>query len=183
MEFEFNLSTKIFNIQNYSNNDLSELSLFKIGSTLTFDSIYLYFVSPIAFISFCLNLFSIFIINKIKTNSNNHRNLYTYFKLYLINSSLLSFIVIFSFYSYSPRYFQFALNYLARIYRCHIVNSLATTLYFYSNIFDLIITFERLSIFMHHLDFFKRKSPYTISLIGLIACTIINSPIFFFGTI
>ena len=164
-----------------TNNELSQLFYLSIGSTWTFDSVYLFFVSPMAFISFILNLFCIYVVNKIKLKSNNHKNLYTYFKINLINSSVLSFIVIFSFISYSPRYFQFALSYLARIYRCHIANSVATTLYFYSNIFDLIITFERLSIFMHRLDFFKRKSPFKISMLTLFVCTLVNSPIFFWN--
>ena len=165
------------NTTNFSRIIFSEKFYLKIGSTWTFDSIYLFVISPVCFIGILLNLFSIMVINKIKVRNKN-KNLYTFLTIYLINSSILCFITVFSFFTYSPRYFDFALSYSARIYRCIIYNSIATLLYFYSNILDLLILFERFTIFIEKFQRFKNWSPHLISIIALFGCILTHSPIF-----
>ena len=84
--------------KNQSQIILSDQFYLEIGSTWTFDSIYLFLISPLCFISVLLNLFSIKLINNIKIRNKN-KNLYKFFKIYLTNSSILCFIGLFSFYT------------------------------------------------------------------------------------
>ena len=81
------------------------------------------------------------------------------------------------FFSYSSRYFQFALSFVARIFRCQFYNSVVTLLYYYSNILDIFITFERLSQFILRPNkFFNKFSPYKTCFIAFIFCLVLNSP-------
>ena len=55
----------------------TDISLFneRIGSTWLLDSIYLFIITPIGFIGGILNLFSLFIMNKIKIKRTKYTNI------------------------------------------------------------------------------------------------------------
>ena len=147
-----------------------------IGSTWVYDSIYLFIISPWYFISLFLNMFSFFVFTKIKQNQKT-RKFYIYLKIYVLDCALMSVFGSTLFVSYSARYFQFSLGFVARIFRCQIYNSVVTLLYYYSNILDILITFERLSQFILKPNtFFNKFSPYKACLIGFVFCFILDSP-------
>ena len=77
----------------------TDISLFneRIGSTWLLDSIYLFIITPIGFIGGILNLFSLFIMTKIKIKKTK---LYQYLKFYSLNGSLACFTCAFVFLSY-----------------------------------------------------------------------------------
>lgn len=165
-----------------NNEIICELFYSKIGSIWIFDSFYLFLISPMCLLGFFFNIFAFYVASTIKIKHNT-KNLYKYLKVCLLNSSILCFIGIFAFITYSPRYFEFALGYLGRVYRCHIANSVASTLYFFSNILDLLITFERLSIFIQKLSRLKTYSPYKTCFLTFLIVSFINSPVFFWNYI
>ena len=154
-----------------------------IGSNWTFDSIYLFLISPWSFLNFLLNIISFYILHQIKENSKSAR-LYTYLKVYIADCALMCFLGSFIFCTYSPRYFSFALGIIGRIFRCEIFNSVTTLLYFYSNILDIFITFERLSqLSLNSKSYINKISPFKLCVIGFIGCLIFNSPSFFWNYI
>ena len=92
-----------------ANLNLSESFYLKIGSTWTFDSIYIHFISPLSFIAMILNMLSLFIITKIRIK-NATVNFYEYLKVNLINGIVMCLIGGFVFVGYSPRYFPLSLS-------------------------------------------------------------------------
>ena len=156
------------------NSSLNFELLTEYGSTWVTDGIYLFLISPLCIIGFVLNMLSLFIIFRIK--KNNSSVLYPYLKVYCINSSFLCLIASFSFLVYSSRFVGHFLNYYASIYKCIIGSYVATSLYFFGNILDILICVERLSIFITRLKIIKSINPYLTSLILFVTCCFINLP-------
>ena len=142
----------------------------RIGSNWILDIIYLIVLTPLSFISCFLNLFSIFILSKIKIKQTK---LYKLLMVYCLNSFIISFLFAFIFTGYSPRLFEYFYLFI-RIYRCRIMVYVAICLYLFSNILDILIAFERLSAFVKKLTRFRHIKPYLVSLIILILCFLIN---------
>ena len=71
------------------------------------------------------------------------------------------------------------LNYFARFFVEVGVNYEASSLYFFGNILDLIVSIERLRIFLVWLRKFTRNNPYFICILTFLACHTINLPNFF----
>jgi hypothetical protein len=81
------------------------------------------------------------------------------------------------------RYLPFANSYFALWYMNTIGLPVANVCYFYSNILDLLITFENLTIFIKRFDEFSKKcmaSPNILCMALFITCLIIDLPYFFF---
>jgi hypothetical protein len=173
-----NNSTVIFH-----QNDFDEKFYLSIGSTWIFDSFYLFFILPTAVINVFLNFLTFYILCQVKANQKN-KCLFFYLKMYVLNIGISSIFGILMFYSYSPRYFSFALDYFARVLRCHIYTSFLTTMYFFANILDILITFERLSqLILKQTNPLLKISPYLTTLIGLMFCLFVNSPSFLWNYI
>ena len=174
----FNSTNKTNNSLILMNGDFDERFYLVIGSNWTYDSIYLFLISPWSFVNFWLNIISLFILFRIKENSKSAK-LYTYLKVYIADCAFMSFLGSFIFCTYSPRYFSFALGFVGRVLRCQIYNSLTTFLYFYSNVLDIFITFERLSqLSLYSASFFNRTPPLILCLTGFFGCLIFNAPSF-----
>ena len=178
--------TKPFNNSNSSLviiQDYDEKFYLVIGSTWVYDSIYLFFISPWYLINVLMNLFSYYVLTRIKLNRKT-RKFYIYLKIYVLDCALMSLIGSTLFVSYSSRYFRFSLSFVARIFRCQIYNSVVTLLYYYSNILDILITIERLSQFMLRPNTsFNKSSPYKACFVAFIFCLILNSPAFLWNDI
>ena len=148
----------------------------RVNSTIVLDSLYLFIITIIELIGALLNAVSFITLFKIK---KSNKVIYKYLRVYTLNTSICCVISMLAFYSYSPRYFEFALEYGARIYRCIILNFVGTTLYFFSNMLDVVISLERLSLFITPLKNFKHIQPYLLSAGILVVCTVLNLPTFF----
>ena len=148
----------------------------RMGSTWILDSIYLFFIMPLGLIGLVLNTFSLYVILKININIP----IYRYLKIYCLNSSLICFLAIFSFYgNFTIRFTGIKTDLFARIYRCFIVNYVATSLYFYGNMLDIVIVIDRLSIFVNFFKKLSKINPLNISIFLAIICFTINLPTFF----
>lgn len=166
-----------------ANLNLSESFYLKIGSTWTFDSIYIHFISPLSFIAMILNMLSLFIITKIRIK-NATVNFYEYLKVNLINGIVMCLIGGFVFVGYSPRYFPLSLSLIGRVYRCFIFNVLASSFYLFANMINLLILLDRLSIFIIRLKFYlKLLSPYKQMGLMFLFCVFVNWPLFFWNYI
>jgi hypothetical protein len=155
---------------------LDEAFYLQIGSTWTFDSIYLFVFTPLGLSAFILNLVSFFILNRIIINQTK---LYKYLKVYSLNSCLISLILAFLFLCYSSRYFEFLREPLGKWYECRIVAYGLISLYFVYNLLDILIVFIRLSIFIPKLKFLEETKPYFLSFFLCLFSFSINLPIIF----
>ena len=148
----------------------------QMGSTWILDSIYLIVIIPLGVIGLISNIFNFYVIFRINVNIST----YKYLKVYCLNSSLIGFISIFTFYgNFTIRFTGIKTDLFARIYRCFIVNYVATSLYFYGNMLDIVIVIDRLSIFVNFFKKLSKINPLNISMFLAIICFTINLPTFF----
>ena len=149
----------------------------RIGSTWFTDSINLFVTAPIGLIGFFLNIISFVVLTKIKVSTTK---LYDYMKIYSLNSALICALGASVFISFSPRYFPYHIEYFALFGRCIIDQFLLTSLYLFANIMDIIIAFERVSIFnstFQRIDAYLR--PILISILSIMISLLINTPLLF----
>ena len=176
MNISIFFSTEEANIKN-----LSELFYLRIGSTWTYDSIYLFFIAPLSFAAMMLNAFSLFVITKIRIK-NSTIKFYEYLKIDLINGIVMCLLGLTAFVGYSPRYFQFSLSLIGRVYKCFIFNILGSTIYLFSNLLTLLILLDRLSIFIVKLKYYLNfSSPYKQTALMFVFCVFVNMPLYFWN--
>ncbi len=156
--------------------EFNETFFASIGSDLTTDSLF-FLLIPICILGLALNLLSLLVFWKINLPATR---LYTYLRGYALNSCVLCALGILVFVSYTPSYFpSLSLSYFARVYRCVILNYVATSLYFFGNILDIVINVDRLSIFVKRLKRFQNVSPYIVFAATLLFCFVVNLPVYF----
>ena len=137
--------------------EIDENFYLKIGSTWTLDTIYLAIISPLGFIGFLLNMICFLTLVKINIKTNDIK-LYEYLKVYSLNSALICLILGFSFTTLSPRYFTYFYNPFVKFYICYIFGYIIVSLSFCNNLLDILITFDRISIFTPKFNF--KVNPY-----------------------
>jgi hypothetical protein len=146
--------------------------LLKYGSTWPIDSIYLFFITPISMIGFVLNLINMLVITKIRLKTI----LYKYLLFYCVNSAFICLLGSISSYIYSPRYLGVFSDFFARFYYCVAVQSVASSLYFFSSLLDILINFERLSLFVPKLVKYAKINAYLVITLTLLISIIFNLP-------
>jgi hypothetical protein len=158
------------------NQTLSEILFYKAGSdSWTSDFLFLLTV-PFGVTGFLLNMFSLALFIKIDVNTTQ---MYKYLRVYAINSAILCTFNVTTFYTYTPRYFAFEYSFLSRVNLCIITNFVKTLFVFYSFVLDILISLERLAVFIDRLKVMKNVSAYIICFISFILCSIVNSPVYF----
>ena len=149
----------------------------QIHSSWTLDTMFLFVLSPLGALSFILNIVCFVTLWQIRDRESN-KVIYQYLRIYTFNSVLGTLVPTCSFLGFSPHYFLFSLDLVARYYRC-VLLSLATTLYLFKNVLDVLIALERLSLLVAWLRHFKTKSPCLVSFVLFIVCALVNSPTYF----
>ena len=166
----------------YSN--ISELVLIKIGSTWVDDTIYLFFLPPLAFVALIMQMLAFIVFLRIGTSASHNHFLYYYLRANTLISTFECALVVFEMFAYSPRYIRFAtLSMFTRVYQCFMVNYIGTTLCVVVNILDLFVLLERLANFNVKWKRLLRFSPLTNLLITIVACSIINLPFYFYRVV
>ena len=167
------------------NNSLNETEIFlsksqwleRFGSTLTLDVLYTYVLTPISFFGCLTNLLSFYILLK---PIFFETPIYSFFRVYALNSAIICLLL--STYFIIPTYtlFNFTNTMEALTYGAYFYVPLYSTIYFCNSFLDVIISMERLSLFV---SFFKRISAYSwksMCSILFVTCLAINFPYFFF---
>lgn len=92
-----------------------------------------------------------------------------------------SIITTLYFCSFSPRYFEFSLSYMARIFRCKIINYVSPSIIFHRYILDILIIIERITYFNSSFKFKNifRYNPIFIMNSSLIFIFAISLPTYF----
>jgi hypothetical protein len=160
-----------------NSSNLFENYYIQIGSTWLSDTISVFVLAPLGFITICLNFLSF--CSFLRMNKKLETNLTKYFRAYTL-TSFIGCLLASLYFLTSPRYFQFANSFLISFYRCK-VSQYIITLNFYANSLDCLILFERNACFLDKMKQFSKINPYIVSLIVFILCNIINSPYLFYS--
>jgi hypothetical protein len=175
-----NINNNIYIINGSIVVDLLELYYIRIGSTWINDSFYMFLILPLALFSFVTSFVTFCVFMK---RDFNKMLLYKYLRVFTLNNTMLSLIGSLCFITYCQRYVPFGSTLIPRIYRCKITNYVLNTLYFYGNILDVVIVFERLSKFDKRVESFVNYSPNKLSFILFLTCLTINFPMYFVYTV
>ena len=159
---------------NFNSSLINEHFLLNVfGVTWNLEIIYLLIILPLSIFGFFLNILSVFIIQKIK--KNNIHMIYNYLAIYCINSTFIMIVMMPSFYYFTPRIIGFRTDLFAKIFNCFFANFFGTTFFLFGNLMDILICYDRLTIFKIKLKSSEKyMNPYLI-IIGLyIICFGIN---------
>ena len=90
-----------------------------MNSNSIIDFLYLVLASPICLVGLCLNFYSYKLIFKIEKAQKKRLSsrLYSFLKMYQLNSMAICLMGIFSFYFYSPKFITIDFDYLSRVLR------------------------------------------------------------------
>lgn len=149
------------------------------ASTWLTDSISLFIMPIIVILGLITNLLGFFILH-FKQEFN--LNIYFYLKVYFLNGFVTnSFGVLFVFCN-ARRYLGFSNSWVSMMYLNQIGSPAVNTCYFYNNMIDIMLTLDKLTIFIKSLSVFKNKylkNPLIVSVVLCAYCVIVNLPIFF----
>jgi hypothetical protein len=110
---------------------------------------------------------------------NNTNKFYAYLRVYTLNSSIVCLILSLSYLSYTQRFFDSITSkiYFDDVYKCVILNYIATSFFYFDNVLCILIGLERISLFVNKIRKLKSISAHLICFYGFMASFVINSPI------
>ena len=125
------------------------------GVTILIDVIFMYLLTPVSVLAFFLNLISFYILSK---NRFAKLIFYSYLKLYIINSTLISLFLTTVFTCNTYRFSSFTNSFEALAYGSYILTPVMCVLYFYSTLLEICIALERSLNFFPAKYRFKQKN-------------------------
>ena len=145
------------------------------GATASIDIMYMYFLTPISILACVLNTVSYYILSSNKQISQSI--LYSYLKLYILNSIVLSILLITCFTCNTYSIFDFTNTYEALAYGAYFLAPVVSVFYFYSTLLEICIALARsLKFFPTKFRFKKINNFKIISLVLFLFSVIINIP-------
>ena len=145
------------------------------GVTFTIDIMYMYFLTPISIVSFLLNSISLYTLTS--NRQFNKSILYKYLKLYILNSIIISLLLISAFTPNTYRIFEFTNTHLALAYGSYILTPVISFFYFYSTLLEICISLERsLKFYPAKYRFKKIRNFNSICLVMLLFSAVLNIP-------
>ena len=156
-----------------------EMLLNQLGSTWTLDGLFLFINAPTAIVSFTLNFLSLIVFKKLKLSAK--KRFTQYLIVYSLFSMFICILVLMNSIAYSRRYFDFIFNDWTSFYICKILTWFTTSVFYFLNIMDCILLFERLTTLTNYrlIKSFFNYNSYLICFLLFLACNVINSPLFF----
>ena len=125
-----------------------------IGSTWVMDGLYLFVLTPVAFLACISNVCSFYIF--LTKKEFQTLKLFIYYRFYSLSCLVLSVTTLFSFFAYSPRYMGIRLANQFHLYRCIFMNYVGTSLILNIYLLELLMLLNRLSFFIRN----ERLSRY-----------------------
>ena len=153
---------------------LKLLFLKGIRSSYTTDMLILCVIVPMGILGTIFNTICLIIFMK---KSFKKIGLFKYLIVYTASCIIVAFSQIFFFYFSAYQFYDLAMTYFGRIFKCYIAASSVTPFFFfYGNVIDVLINFERAINFSYKLQRIKQISPYKICFVAFIVCLFINIP-------
>ena len=143
------------------------------GTTFAIEIIYFAILLPLCIVGFFLNTLSVYVIHKVKQKNVNI--IYKYLMVYCLNSTFVMILGLPSFYYFTPQIIGFKTDLFAKIINYYLSNYFGPSFYLFGNLMDILICYDRLTIFKIKLKSSEKyMNPYLI-IIGLyIICFGIN---------
>lgn len=147
------------------------------GVTFELDVLYMYILTIFSLLSIFLNSLVFKVILKIKFNLSI---IYSYFRLYIFNSLIISILLMTTFIGNTYRTFKFTNTYLALAFAIYGNTPLLSTFYFYSTLLEIIIILERTERFIAPKYRYLRKFNFNnICMATFLFSFVLNFPTFF----
>ena len=140
------------------------------------NSIPLVLTTPISILGILLNLIAISIIKSMKENEFFAFKL---IKIIYFHSCWSNLIYSITFYIHSCRLIGYRIDYFARLFECFICFYIASGLYWVETILDIVLSIERLSVFIKSIKGIKRINIYFLYISILLVCFLLNLPSLF----
>jgi hypothetical protein len=161
--------------------ELKETALKQVGSYPLYDTLFLVAFPIVGAISFTLNLISYHLFSA--PYFTKKKPLYTFLRLYSLNSAIINLIFAFSFLLDSRRYVTFANTELATWLRCFVKIPILNLCYFFSSIMDVVFSLERyaeLKMTSSTMKLnFRNINPLKLCASLFTTCFIVNLPYLF----
>jgi hypothetical protein len=110
------------------------------GVTFEMDVTYVYVLTPMSLASIVLNMLTFIVLLNKKFNLSV---IFSYFRLYVFNSLIISILLTTTFISNTYRIFSFTNTFGSITYGIYVFTPILTVLYFYSNLLEICIILER----------------------------------------
>lgn len=177
-----NISLENVTVLFYTEEDIYRKShdfyLYFIGSAWASDAISLFIMPIVIILSIILNFFGFLVI---QLNSEFSVNMYYYLKIFFLNSLFSNIIGVLIPFINSHRFISFGNTWFAVFYLSKIGAPIINTSYFFNNMIDIYMAFDKVSIFSIKLNRFYQRffnKPQIICIITLVYCSIVNIPMF-----
>lgn len=162
-----------------SNQTFNDLSywLDLLGLSFSIEALTVYSLLPLCLISVVLNSISFWILNKKEFMLGTF---FSYLRIYVLNSSVFSLILITAPLFSSKRILKFSNSYTTSFYGCYIFSILMATLYLFSSLLEILIVVERMTYFLPNR--FKKIDKMGVKkfcFVLLVLSFLVNSPMFF----
>ena len=150
------------NTQSNQTNDLDYWFSY-YGATLSIDIMYIYFLTPLSSLALLLNSISFYILSRADFSLSIF---YSYLKLHILNSLILSTLLITAFACNTYRIFEFTNSFEALAYGAYFHTPVVSVFYFYSTLLEICIALERaLKFFPAKFRFKKINNLNTVCLL------------------
>ena len=148
-----------------------------IGKLPALQYTYVYLLIPSSLIASGVNIL-IFMV--LKNKEFESKSFFFFFKLNVINSILLSLVIMTSFLALTKRVFEFTNSYAASVYSSYIYGPLSSTLYLNNSLLEIFIVIERSLYFMpSKYNILKLVNIKKLGTTTFFLSFIISLPIFF----
>ena len=162
-----------------SNQTFNDLSywLDLLGLSFSLEALTVYSLLPLCLISVVLNSISFWILNKKEFMLGTF---FSYLRIYVLNSSAFSLILITAPLFSSKRILTFSNSYTTSFYGCYIFSVLMATLYLFSSLLEILIVVERMSYFLpNRFKKIDKMGAKKFCFVLLALSLLVNSPMFF----
>ena len=154
----------------------SELFYSMIGSTYLIDSLFLFVVSPSAFVGLLVNMLALGVL--LRSRDRNFDLLHKYLVVYVFNNILLCTIISLSFVSFSPRFVPWFFGMFARIHKCILLDMVALNFLTLNRTLEVLILCQRLANFKAVFRRIGRANWSKTYVLIVIATLLINAPFY-----
>ena len=168
MNFSSNQNETILDKQNYH----SKLYWHeKYGNYFILDMLYISLFTPLAIIGFVLSVISLHIFS---SKIFAKKCIYSYFRAYLVSSTIISFLFSVNFLHRSPSAFELSNTYTARYIGLTFSFPVFATFYYFNSILDVYISLERVTHFLPKLRIIRKLNPVFVCIFLFIFSLICN---------
>lgn len=145
----------------------------KFGYTLLTNSLYLYIITPISIIGMALNLLSLFILCKKKFLKNQ---LYTYLRVYTLNSLIINTLESLFFLRHSFDYFEISSSIVTSYFTSYIYFPMINITFLNASLLDIFLSLDRA---FQTFQKFNRLTPNQVCFMLIVSSILANLQYFF----